>query len=115
MRREWGVVFALTVWGCGAPADKPGAKPSCPIRRRRHRRVPEAVLSAADAASPVGFRLPWKGDLDGMIERRFIRVLVDALADHLLHRQGSRSADFEALQPFETQLNLGWTSVKRVR
>ena len=77
MRRGWVVVLALTVGGCGAPADKPGAKPVVPDTVAVDTAtVPEAVLSAADSASPVGFRLPWKGDLDGMIERRFIRVLV---------------------------------------
>ena len=50
MRREWVVVLALTVWGCGAPADKPGAKPVVPDTVAVDTAtVPEAVLSAADA------------------------------------------------------------------
>ena len=65
----------------------------------------------------MGFRLPWKGDLDGMIERRFIRVLVTPSRTTFFIDKGSRfGLTFEAMQAFETQLNqrLG-LRVKRVR
>ena len=65
----------------------------------------------------MGFRLPWKGDLDGMIERRFIRVLVTPSRTTFFIDKGSRfGLTFEAMQTFETQLNqrLG-LRVKRVR
>ncbi len=61
--------------------------------------------------------MPWTGDLDGMIKRRFIRVLVTPSQTSFLIDRGSRfGLTFEAMQEFETQLNqrLG-LRVKRVR
>ena len=137
MRRE-AVWFLCLVWGCGAPADRPAAKAGRDslaslrtIRRSPSTRIraldsalavdtatiPESVFSAADSASPVGFRVPWKGDLDGMIQRRFIRVLVTPSRTSFLIDRGSRfGLTFEAMQEFESQLNqrLG-LRVKRVR
>ena len=68
--------------------------------------VPEAVLSAADSRVAGGVPAPWKGDLDGMIERRFIRVLVTPSRTTFFIDKGSRfGLTFEAMQAFETQLN----------
>jgi membrane-bound lytic murein transglycosylase MltF len=135
MRRE-AVWFLCLLSGCGVPAGKPGAKPVASqsvapdaafaldtIRALDSAlavdtaTIPESVFSAADSASPVGFRVPWTGDLDGMIQRRFIRVLVTPSRTSFLIDRGSRfGLTFEAMQEFETQLNqrLG-LQVKRVR
>lgn len=49
---------------------------------------------------------PWTGDLDGMIERRMIRVLV-AYSKTFFFLDGAkaRGISYESLQKFETQLN----------
>ena len=137
MRRESVLFLALVVLGCSAPSDKAGAQ--VVARDTTAARdsafavdtlraldsalavdtasIPEAAFSAADSASPVGFRVPWTGDLDGMIKRRFIRVLVTPSQTSFLIDRGSRfGLTFEAMQEFETQLNqrLG-LRVKRVR
>jgi len=137
MTRLWVAVLALTAVACSTPSDKAGAQAVVPDTTAARdsafsidtiraldsalavdtATIPEAVFAAADSSSPVGFRVPWKGDLDGMIQRRFIRVLVTPSRTSFFIDRGSRfGLTFEAMQEFETQLNrrLG-LRVKRVR
>lgn len=79
--------------------------------------IPESYFLAADSASPVGFRRPWTGDLGGMQERRFIRVLVTpSRTDYFVDRGTRRGISYDAMRAFEAELNrtLG-LRVKRVR
>ena len=49
---------------------------------------------------------PWKGDLDGMIERRMIRVLVPYSKTHYFIDKGvQRGVTYDALKQFEDDLN----------
>ncbi|MGD8482030.1 MAG: transporter substrate-binding domain-containing protein [Gammaproteobacteria bacterium] len=49
---------------------------------------------------------PWKGDLDGMIERRYIRVLtVNSPVLYFVDRGQQRGAAYEMLRRFESHVN----------
>ena len=79
--------------------------------------IPESYFLTADSASPVGFRRPWKGDFDGMRERRFIRVLVTpSRTDYFVDQGTRRGIAYDATRAFEAELNrkLG-LRVRRVR
>ena len=50
--------------------------------------------------------MPWKGDLDGMIERRVIRVLVaPSRTSYWLLGLRQTDAEYELLKAFESELN----------
>jgi membrane-bound lytic murein transglycosylase MltF len=58
---------------------------------------------------------PWTGDLDGMVERRFVRILVTFnRTNYFLDKAEQRGLTYEAGQLFETFLNqrLGTKTVK---
>ncbi len=66
------------------------------------------VLSVTEDALPDDLPLaqPWKGDLDGMIERRVIRaVVVVSMTQYFLDGATQRGITYEALQLFEKALN----------
>lgn len=72
--------------------------------------VPTQTLAAAanDDGLPEDLPLtqPWKGDLDGMIERRVIRVVVTVnMTQYFLDGASQRGITYEALQLFEKTLN----------
>ncbi len=61
------------------------------------------------------FVAPWKGDLDGMIERRVIRVLtVESPVQYFIDKGRELGITYEGAKAFETQLNekLGTGNVK---
>ncbi len=67
--------------------------------------IPDSVFRAADGETPVGFRLPWKGDLSGMIERRYIRVLVTPSRTSYFNERGQmHGLSYETVRAFEHQL-----------
>src|SRR5262245_46443127 len=50
---------------------------------------------------------PWTGDLDGMIKRRMVRVLVPPSKTHYFIDRGvQRGITYDALKQFESELNL---------
>ncbi|TVS11192.1 MAG: lytic transglycosylase F, partial [Wenzhouxiangella sp.] len=55
----------------------------------------------------VGDRMaPWAGDLDGMVERRLIRVLVPySRTLYFLDGPEPRGISYEIMRDFETELN----------
>ncbi len=68
-----------------------------------------AAVSTAPQQSTVSVALPtapWKGDLDGMLKRRMIRVLVPYSKTHYFIDKGvQRGITYDALKQFETDLN----------
>jgi membrane-bound lytic murein transglycosylase MltF len=65
-----------------------------------------SVLTKADAMTFLK-RVPWKGDLDGMLKRRRIRVLVPySKTTYFVEKGVQRGASFEALTAYGEQLNL---------
>jgi membrane-bound lytic murein transglycosylase MltF len=62
--------------------------------------------SAAQAAPPPAIFAPWKGDLDEMVKRRAIRVLVAYnKTTYFVDKGTPRGAAYEALKSFEAELN----------
>ena len=58
--------------------------------------------SAASSIDDVSIAQPWTGDLDGMIERRMIRVLLPYSKTHYFIDKGTqRGVTYEALKQFE--------------
>lgn len=69
---------------------------------------PADVLSQTNASIERDFKLiqKWTGDLDGMIERRFIRALVVFnKTNYYLDGGQTRGATYEGMKEFEKQLN----------
>ncbi len=81
---------------------------------------PEEEVEPAPEAEPypaglAPFVAPWKGDLDGMIERRVIRVLtVENPVLYFIDKGRELGITYEGVRSFETQLNekLGTGHVK---
>lgn len=96
-------MLMISLAGCGAQATT--SEPEVP--------EPEGVAVADDALSEVssfdpelGLSESWTGDLDGMIERDFIRALVVYNKTQYFVDQGTqRGATYELLREFETFLN----------
>src|SRR5262249_1768764 len=77
---------------------------------RAHAQAGAATTKTAPPkVSPVGSpnpNVPWKGDLDGMIKRRMIRVLMPYSQTHYFIDHGvQRGVTFDALRQFEDELN----------
>jgi len=91
LSRRHAVLCALGVLAAIAPA-RAQSRPSA---------VPAAPRGAVAAVTQ-----PWTGDLDGMIERRLIRVLVTYNRTHYFMEKGTpRGATYEAFTTFERELN----------
>ena len=81
-----------------APAAGPAAAPA-------DAQAAPAADAPSDAAIAAALK-PWTGDLDGMVERRFIRVLVTFnKTNYFVDKADQHGATFEAGKLFETFLN----------
>ena len=103
------VVLALTsllaVWGCGADdRDKgPGATTATPEHVETIEPAPEPTPLPVGLA-PIAE--PWTGDLDGMIERRIVRVLVvQSPLLYFVDRGRELGITYETLEAFERHLH----------
>jgi membrane-bound lytic murein transglycosylase MltF len=84
-------VLILTCLASGSAGAEQGTAPT-----------PAKVPSIADAS----IAQPWTGDLDGMIKRRMIRVLLPYSKTHYFIDKGvQRGVTYDALKQFETELN----------
>jgi len=67
--------------------------------------APASAASAPHGSLPVGFRA-WKGDLDGMLERRLIRALVPSSKTFYYVQSGRPSGfSYDVFTAFERDLN----------
>ena len=79
---------------------------------------PTEVATEVPTPQPVGFAPlvePWKGDLDGMVERRIVRILtVHSPVQYFVDRGRELGITYESGEAFETYLNekLGTGHVK---
>ena len=81
-----------------APAAGPAAAPA-------DAQAAPAADAPSDAAIAAALK-PWTGDLDGMVERRFIRVLVTFnKTNYFVDKAEQHGATYEAGKLFETFLN----------
>lgn len=68
------------------------------------------------AIDPAVMMKPWMGDLDAMIERRLIRVLVVPSRTHyFFDRATQRGATYDALRLFEEELNRKLAADKKLK
>ncbi len=98
------VLGAVVLSACGT-ADVPSEAPPAPEVEPT-----EEIEPAPDPEPPppglAPFVEPWTGDLDGMIERRFLRVLtVQSPVQYFVDRGRELGATYEAAKAFETRLN----------
>jgi membrane-bound lytic murein transglycosylase MltF len=81
-----------------APAAAPAASAQAPETREAAPAPSDAVIAAALA--------PWMGDLDGMVARRYIRVLVTfSKTNYFLDRGAQNGVTYDAGKLFEDFLN----------
>lgn len=101
LRRLLPIVPAIVLAiGCGgsAPASSDGSEDTPPVD------TGQPFADAGPAAEFIG--RPWTGDLDGMIERRMIRMLVPFSRTHYFIEGGTpRGLAYEAGKKFESELN----------
>lgn len=66
--------------------------------------------------TPESIMKPWVGDLDGMIERRFIRVLtVQSKTSYFVDKGVQRGTTYDTFRLFETQLNKKLAKDKKLK
>ncbi len=87
-----------------APAEAPAAQATAaPAEAEEVEPAPEPEPPPAGLAP---FVAPWTGDLDGMLERRVVRVLtVQSPVQYFVDRGRELGITYEAAKAFETQLN----------
>jgi membrane-bound lytic murein transglycosylase MltF len=98
------LAFALIAAAATAPAAS-GAAPA-----------PEAEQRAQLTIAPDNAMRPWTGDLDGMVERRVIRVLTTVSKTFFFIDKGiQRGATHDALLLFEADLNKKLVAQKKLK
>jgi len=115
LRAALGVSLLLTAAGCGKQAPERAAAP--PQEASTTSPAPAAAdtsASSATAGAPVAqggtardtILRKWTGDLDGMIQRRIIRVLTTYSKTNYFVDQGTqRGLVYDTFQMFEDELN----------
>ena len=124
-----GVAFAFAVAGCGdksasPPTDKSAPAPAAPATAQS---TPAALApvetpapqEAADETLTIDLasqHKPWTGDLDGMIERRAIRVLtVNSKTIYFIDKGVLRGTAVEFGRLFEDELNKKLAAEKKLK
>jgi membrane-bound lytic murein transglycosylase MltF len=111
------VAFLLmTIAGCGdrAEAPSPATSPAAPPAQS----APAAPEEADDTLTIdiAKIQAPWTGDLDGMIERRHIRVLtVHSKTIYFVDKGVLRGTAVEYARFFEEELNKKLTAEKKLK
>jgi hypothetical protein len=109
----------MTVAGCGDKAETP-AKPGSPASNAAA--PAESAPAAAEAEDGTlsinldKLRTVWNGDLDGMIERRAIRVLtVNSKTIYFVDKGVLRGTAVEYARLFEEELNKKLAAEKKLK
>jgi membrane-bound lytic murein transglycosylase MltF len=126
----WGLAFAgaMTIAGCGAktgpPADNGGPAPPAPATAQSAPAAPEPAQTPVSQEAPDETltidlekqHQPWTGDLDGMIERRAIRVLtVNSKTIYFIDKGVLRGTAVEYGRLFEDELNKKLAADKKLK
>jgi membrane-bound lytic murein transglycosylase MltF len=103
------VVGIACTAGCGSP---PSSTPGEPAPAASAAAVPPTAPEGTAPEEPPSdtaiarMLAPWQGDLDGMVERRYIRMLVTfSKTNYFLDKAEQRGATYEAGKLFEAFLN----------
>jgi membrane-bound lytic murein transglycosylase MltF len=110
---KWSVPILFAVLAACGPSEAPKIEPAPVVEET------EAVEPAPEPEPPppglAPFVAPWTGDLDGMVERRIVRILtVQSPVQYFVDRGRELGITYDAAKAFETQLNekLGTGHVK---
>ena len=99
-------VLGLLVWGCSKGSGPEQAKTE---QKQATAQAPGAVTqpaAAVDEELPPALRTPWKGDLDAMVQRRVVRVLLPFSRPTFFYMEGRPAGVlYEAFQELERVLN----------
>ena len=82
---------------------------------------PTLAESAAAERAPSSLelpfeRVPWRGDLDGMLQRRLIRVLVvSSRTDYWVDKGAPQGIVYEAFREFEARINRKYGRARKVK
>jgi len=104
----WALLLALAGLGACSRGEEPGGASQGPAAEAAQaaEKTPEAQVDLPDEGVAAQALAPWKGDLDGMIERRLIRVLTTYSKTHFFIDQGTqRGLVPDAFKLFEDDLN----------
>lgn len=97
-------VFSFTLFASPVDAAAEGKSPSRPQQREQLSITPEEAMK------------PWTGDLDGMIERRFIRILtVYSKTFYFVDKGSQRGAAYDIGRQFEEDLNKKLAREKKLK
>ena len=98
-----------------APASASCSAVKCSLSRRLHRRPTDGAGETL-TIDLAAMQKPWTGDLDGMIERRVIRVLtVNSKTSHFVDKGVQRGTVVDFFQLFETELNKKLAADKKLK
>ena len=127
----WGVAFVLAIAGCNekpaSPAENSTPAPAAPATAQSAHAAPApapapaetAPQEAADETLTIDLakqHKPWTGDLDGMIERRSIRVLtVNSKTTYFIDKGVLRGTAVEYGRLFEDELNRKLAAEKKLK
>jgi membrane-bound lytic murein transglycosylase MltF len=127
----WSVAFAFAVAACNqtstSPADNSTPAPAAPATAQSVPAAPApapapaqtAPQEAADETLTIDLakqHKPWTGDLDGMIERRIIRVLtVNSKTTYFIDKGVLRGTAVEYGRLFEDELNRKLVAEKKLK
>jgi membrane-bound lytic murein transglycosylase MltF len=103
-------IGALTLAGCGGTSPSPAPETKAPLASEP---TPPAPETPPDTIADLIQRERWTGDLDGIVKRRYLRVLVipDKLYFFFDGRQ-MRGVTYDAMREFETFLNQKMKTVR---
>lgn len=116
LHRIMSSVLIGTLITCAAPPHAEEEAPEPDLEASDQPSSVEEVLLELSALDPeLGLAKAWTGDLDGMVERGFIRALVTySKTNYFIDRGAQHGVSYEGLREFEKYLNrkLGRRTVK---
>jgi len=113
----WSVALLfMATAGCGDKVDAPSSTTPPAATPEQSAPVPEEVADETLTLDIATIQRPWIGDLDGMIERRLIRVLtVNSKTIYFVDRGVLRGTAVEYARLFEEELNKKLVAEKKLK
>src|SRR5882672_908546 len=121
----WSMAVALMVAACSdkpaSPADTstsaaPATAQSAPAAAPAQEPTPQEAADETLTIDLAAIQKPWTGDLDGMVERRLIRVLtVNSKTIYFLDKGVQRGTAVDFVRLFEEELNKKLAGEKKLK